>query len=86
MAFKMKTIDGIKNSATLYIDEMIKLRKFMGTEKNVEILRYKLWKKTIQKYRILVIRNKISYSALKQCLGVHELFLTTIRKCYDKFI
>ena len=31
LAFKMKTIDGIKNSATLYIDEMIKLRKFMGT-------------------------------------------------------
>ena len=88
LSYKMKTIDGIKNSASIAIKEIMKNNKDTNQTKakQHQLLQYKLWKKTCQRYRILIIRNKISFSALQQCLSVHELFLKTILKSYQSFV
>ena len=64
----MNTVDGTKNSLNIYIKGKI-------SKKEEGSIRYTLWKKTCFKYKILMVRNKISYSALKKCQGVNELII-----------
>jgi hypothetical protein len=66
---------------------MKKTKDTDGTKAELlQLLKYKLWKKTCKRYRILIIRNKISFSALQQCLGINELFLKTMLKSYQYFV
>ena len=60
LAYKINTVDGIRNSANFYIKGNL-------ASKEESLIRYNLWKKTCFRYRVIIARNKISYSALKKC-------------------
>ena len=61
----MKTIDGIKDSATKIINAVNRRKEKLNAKEESD-LRYQLWKKTVMKYKILIIRNKISFSAFSK--------------------
>ena len=42
----------------------------------------KVFNTVLMKYKILIIRNKISFMAFEKRMTVNELFLNTILKCF----
>ena len=61
----MKTVDGIKDSANRIINAVNKGKHKLNAKEEKD-LRYLLLKKTLMKYKILIIRNKISFSAFEK--------------------
>jgi hypothetical protein len=44
----------------------------------------KVFNTVLMKYKILIIRNKISFMAFEKRMTVNELFLNTILKCFQE--
>ncbi len=50
----------------------------MNSRENLLLAYYKIYNTVLVKYKILMIRNKISFMAFKKGMTVNELFLKTI--------
>jgi|TARA_B110000285_G_scaffold228418_1_gene291377 hypothetical protein len=62
--------------------------KIISSSKEGHILqvnKHKVFKKINLKFKIIIIRNKISYMAFEKGMTIKELFFSTILKSYQKF-
>lgn len=45
-----------------------------------------VFRKVFMKYRIMIVRNKISYMAMRKCMTIKELIASTVLDSFKKFV
>lgn len=93
LVYKMRTIDGYKNSMNKYVDNLIalKLQKkpnmsyYQQYEMRINI-ENKLVKKVAYQYQLIKIRYKMSFIAFIENKTFSELILSQIKKSYKVMI
>lgn len=99
LVYKLKTVDGNKNSAlpvikalskqstTDYLKKIGKVSLNENRERKINARsEYLIYKKVLLKYKIMIVRSKISYQALINRMTILELFCTQILSSYNKFV
>lgn len=94
---RLKTIDGRKGSAEPIIEKIVKLKskelgysaqsrkKLSPTDQDNlrREIEWKLFRSCLSKYRIMKIRQKLSFCALLRNMTIKEMFLIAILRTYQ---
>ena len=92
LIYSLRTLDGNRNSASNVLAQLnkesiqdykkIHKREVVKKERIIEMNEYKIFSKVYLKYRIMTIRQKISYMALEKCMTVMELIVDAIQRSF----
>lgn len=93
LIYHMQTVDGNKGSSraiehTLYHQYLkeYKDKGYINKKTIIQKAKHKIMTNTMQKYRIIKIRQKISFIAFSKCMTITELFYTTILDTYQTLL
>ena len=91
IVYKLRTVDGIKNSAIPFENFLVKRYikqtnvDFSRSEAQ-KIIRHGLMRKTLLKYKLFRIRNKISFHSFVLRMTPVELILSKILENHDNLV
>ena len=93
LIYEIKTIDGKKDSGFGLQQHLIEKRTDKSSSQSswrsqqiVEIVKHQIMKKTLTKYSILRIRQKISFMAFMKKMTVLEMIMESVLRTHDLFV
>ena len=77
--------DSAKNIKKLMLKEELKVDPFLNQRLLIKQINHKIMMRTMLIYKVMRIRSKLSFKAMKQAKTFNEMVLLQVVKTYNKF-